>query len=59
MVPSVLLYSLDADYLKFLDSLQNPETEDVMSMDTYLEKLEAKEREAKGTHIRARSAQFD
>ncbi|KAJ8309832.1 hypothetical protein KUTeg_011697 [Tegillarca granosa] len=40
----------DSDYQKFLDSLQNPEEENVVSIETYLEELEAKERENKGSH---------
>jgi len=43
-----MLSYADPDYVKFLDALQNPEYEEIVSIETYLEQLEAKEREAKG-----------
>ena len=43
-----LLFFSDGDYLKFLDSLDHPDSDEVVSIDTYLEELEAKERDAKG-----------
>ena len=39
----------DADYLQFLESLENPDSDEgVVPIETYLEQLEAKERETKG-----------
>ena len=43
-----MLSYADPDYVKFLDALQNPAYEEIVSIETYLEQLEAKEREAKG-----------
>ena len=43
-----MFFFSDGDYLKFLDSLDHPDSDEVVSIDTYLEELEAKERDAKG-----------
>ena len=44
----LIVFFSDGDYLKFLDSLDHPDSDEVVSIDTYLEELEAKERDAKG-----------
>ncbi|XP_064615124.1 regulator of nonsense transcripts 3B-like isoform X2 [Liolophura sinensis] len=40
----------DADYLAFVEMLQNPESDQSSSLDNYLEELETKEKELKANH---------
>ncbi|XP_041357554.1 regulator of nonsense transcripts 3A-like isoform X2 [Gigantopelta aegis] len=42
----------DSDYLKFVESLTNPDDEPVSSIDTYLEELEQREKETKGNRVK-------
>ena len=42
----------DADYEKFLEVLQNPEPEAPLAPENFLEEIEARERELKGTILR-------
>ena len=42
-------YVSDGEYLKFLESLEHPDSDEVVvPIETYLEELEAKEKESKG-----------
>ena len=49
------IFVTDSDYVKFLDSLDHPDSDDVVPIETYLEELEAKEREVKGNEIKNRA----
>lgn len=41
-------FTTDSDYKRFVESLQNPESDAPVSLDSYLEELEEKERLQKG-----------
>lgn len=43
----------DPEYLKFLESLEQPEEVSLPSIDTYIEEIESREKEIKGTDCSA------
>lgn len=47
----LLISGTDSDYKRFLETLQNPEPESSVSIDTYLEELEERERQQKGETV--------
>ena len=42
------MFSVDPDYLQFLDLLKNSEPETIQLPETFLEEIEAREKELKG-----------
>ena len=45
----MVVFFADPDYKKFLESLENPTVESSPPIERYIEEIEAKEKELKGT----------